>query len=72
MKELFIVDRIESEYVILETYEGEMIDERKEKIKGNVKDGDCLIRKGNYFIIDEKATEKRKKDIEERIKGMWR
>ncbi|MDD6795158.1 MAG: DUF3006 domain-containing protein [Clostridiaceae bacterium] len=72
MKELFIVDRIEDEYVVLETYEGEMIDERKERIKGNVKDGDCLIRKGNYFIIDEKATDERKKEIEERIKGMWR
>lgn len=71
MKKLFIVDRIEGEFVILETYEGEMINQKRDKIEGNVKEGDCLIKKNNYFIIDKKATEDRKKEMKKKVKGMW-
>jgi hypothetical protein len=49
-----------------------MIDVKKEKIKGNAKDGDCLICKNDYFFIDEEATLKKKQGIAGKMEGMWK
>lgn len=71
MGKLYIIDRIEGDYLVLESPNGEMIDVKKEMVDGEAKEGDCLIKKGNYFFIDAEATIKRKEDIEKMVKGMW-
>jgi len=71
MKELYIIDRIEGDYIIIESPSGEMVNAERNRIKGNFREGDCLILENNYFIIDEKATKKRKEEVEKLMKGMW-
>lgn len=71
MNEIYIVDRSEGEYVILENELGDSIDVNKSLVENGVKEGDCLRKIGNYFKIDKEETEKRKKKIAEMMKGMW-
>lgn len=72
MGKLYIIDRIEGEYLVLESPNGEMIDVKKEMVDGEAKEGDCLVKKDSYFFIDNEATIRRKEDIEKMMKGMWR
>lgn len=71
MKQIYIVDRLEGEYVVLETPEEEMVNVKKSFLEKDIKEGDCLIKKDDYFILDIKETEKRKEKISEMMKGMW-
>lgn len=71
MKELYIIDRIEGDYIVIESPSGEMVNAEKNKIIGNFREGDCLILKNNYFIIDKEATEARQKEVENLMKGIW-
>ncbi|MBD7911820.1 MULTISPECIES: DUF3006 domain-containing protein [Clostridium] len=71
MEQIYIVDRIEGDYFVIESPNGEIIDVSKDKIKGYAKDGDCLILKNNYFFIDKEATLKRKEEIARKMEGMW-
>lgn len=71
MDEIFVVDRIEGEYIILEDSNGEILSLKKEMFKEQPSEGDCLRKENNYFIIDKNETEKRKEKILKRMKGMW-
>ena len=70
MKELYIIDRIEGDYIVIESPSGEMMNVDKNEVKGNFGEGDCLILNNNYFIIDKESTEKRKKEVENFMKVM--
>lgn len=72
MDSLYIVDRIEGDYIVIESSTGEMINVKKEKIKGNAKDGDCLILKNDCFVIDEEATLQKTQKILKKVEGMWK
>lgn len=71
MKEIFIVDRFEGEYVVVETPQKEVINIKKSLVDNDVKEGDCLIKVGDNFIIDIEETKKRKEEISNLMKGMW-
>ncbi|MEG1286452.1 DUF3006 domain-containing protein [Clostridium sp.] len=71
MKEKYIVDRIESEYYILETPNGEMINIPKDKFSKSLKEGDVLYKIGSTYSFSEEETKKRMDEIEELMKGMW-
>ncbi|MDS0526957.1 DUF3006 domain-containing protein [Clostridium sp. SHJSY1] len=71
MERRYIVDRIEGDYIVIESSTGEMINVKKDNVRGNAKDGDCLILKNDYFFIDEKATLARKHEISRKTEGMW-
>ena len=71
MHEKYIIDRVEGNYVIIEKENGDMYKISTENIKGDFKDGDILINKGEYFEIDKEFTLNRKKQINDSMKNMW-
>ncbi|MBE6048480.1 MAG: DUF3006 domain-containing protein [Clostridium sp.] len=71
MDKLYIIDRFEGNYIILETPDGNMINVSKNEVIGKVNEGDCLIYKDNYFLLDEEKTKIRRQQIAEKMKGMW-
>ena len=71
MDEKYIIDRIEGNYAIIEKENGDMYKISIENIKGDFKDGDVLINKGEYFEIDKKFTLNRKNEINDSMKNMW-
>ncbi|MCR1952762.1 MULTISPECIES: DUF3006 domain-containing protein [unclassified Clostridium] len=70
-KKEYIVDRIESDYVVLEIEYDNLINVKKSDIIGSVKEGDILIKKDNFYFIDEKATKLRRESINTMMKGLW-
>lgn len=72
MNEKYIVDRIEEKYVVVEKENGDMYRISKDNIRGNFKDGDILINRGEYFEIDHTFTFNRRKEIEDITKDMWK
>ena len=56
-----------------EKYKKENILElKKDDVIGDVKEGDVLVKgKEGKFCLDKALTEKRKKEIEDLMKGMW-
>ena len=71
MVEFYIVDRIEGEYIVLEDTNGELLDVLKSYVESGVKEGDSLIKTGDYFTIDIEETKKRRDKISTMMKGMW-
>ena len=71
MDEIYVIDRIEGHYIVIESPEGDIINVEKEFLHGKATEGDCLVKKDNYFIIDVEATQKRKAQIAQKLKGMW-
>jgi hypothetical protein len=71
MDEKYIIDRIEGNYALIEKENGDMYKISIENIKGDFKDGDALIKKGEYFEIDKKFTLNRKNEINNSMKNMW-
>ncbi|GAA0086904.1 DUF3006 domain-containing protein [Clostridium sp. CTA-7] len=67
----YIVDRIENDYVILETKVNSLINIKKSDIIGTVKEGDILIKKDGLYFIDEEATKLRREKINTIMKGLW-
>lgn len=72
MNEKYIVDRIEEKYVVVEKENGDMYRISKDNIRGDFKDGDILINRGEYFEIDHTFTFNRRKEIEDITKDMWK
>ncbi|WP_297417512.1 DUF3006 domain-containing protein [Clostridium sp.] len=71
MHEKYIIDRVESSYVIVEKENGEMDRISLDSIQGDFKEGDILINKDEYFEIDESLTVYRKREIDKIVKDMW-
>lgn len=71
MNNIYIIDRIEGNYVVTEDEKGKISNIPIEKIKGNFKECDILVKESDYFRIDKELTEERKKEIEHITKNMW-
>ena len=64
----YAVDRIESDFIILQDLKtGEIKEIKKSKINFKIKDRDVLIYKNGKFYKDEKEKEKRLKSLEEKF-----
>ena len=72
MNEKYIVDRIEEKCAVVEKENGDMYRIEKDSIRGEFKEGDILINRGEYFEIDKKFTFNRRKEIEDITKDMWK
>ncbi len=70
-REFFVVDRIEEESIVLESYNGEIIVIEKESINKLPNEGNVLVKDNNFFYIDEDETIKRKEKIKNITKGIW-
>ena len=71
MESKYIVDRIEGDYAIVEKENGDMYKIFIENIKGNINEGDILIKKSEYFEIDKIFTLNRKNQVKNSMKNMW-
>lgn len=71
MDEIYIVDRIEEEYIVLETQYETIIEIKKILVEAGVKEGDCLRKIGENYKIDKKETKERRERISNAMKGMW-
>ncbi len=70
-KEL-IVDRIEEELIVVcEDSQGNIVNIDRMQIEGQIKEGDILVLKGDKYQVDEASTMKRRREIEDLVKGMW-
>ena len=65
MNKKYIIDRIEEQYAVIEKENGEMNRISIDNIRGDYKEGDILINKGEYFEIDKEFTFNRKKEIDD-------
>lgn len=72
MNEKYIVDRIEEKCTVVEKENGDMYRIEKDRIRGDFKEGDILINRGEYFEIDKEFTFSRRKEIEDITKDMWK
>jgi len=71
MSESFIIDRIESGFVVAETEDETMVNIPENLIKGDFKEGDILIKEDAFFKVDSDLTKKRKEEIDHMLKNMW-
>lgn len=67
----FIIDRVEGNIAVCEDDKGNMININIKYIIGKIKEGSVIIKKNSLYYIDENLTKKRKKEIEELVKGLW-
>ena len=71
MSESFIIDRIESGFVVAETEDETMVNIPENLIKGDFKEGDILIKEDEFFKVDRDLNTKRKEEIDYMLKNMW-
>ena len=70
-KGAYIIDRIEGDYAVCEAYDGFMIEIKSDKIHGSFKEGDVLLKDGDFFNVSEELTKERREKIENVMKNMW-
>lgn len=67
-----IVDRFEGDYAVCEKEDRTMMNIPKKDIIGVAKEGDVLQIEGEQITIDQEATENRKNEIADLVKGLWK
>lgn len=67
-----IIDRFEGDYAVCEKDNRTMMNIEKSKIPTKAVEGDVLDMEGSFIIINKTETEKRKKQIEESTKDLWK
>ena len=67
----YIIDRIEEKNAVVERENGDMYRISIDSIRGDFKEGDILIRRGEYFEVDKDFTYNRRKQIDDLMKDMW-
>ncbi len=73
MSEKYIIDRVEGNYVIIEKENGDIDKVSINNVKGDFKEGDILINiEDKYFEVDKKFTAILKKQIEDKMRDMWK
>lgn len=71
MEEIYIVDRIEENYIVLEDYKSDIININKNEFSENINEGDVLIKIDNKYILDKNKTRNRKENINKILKTLW-
>ncbi|WP_414150289.1 DUF3006 domain-containing protein [Acetobacterium carbinolicum] len=67
-----IIDRFEGRSTVCEKEDRTMMEIPRIVTPEDAKEGDVLIIENGDIIIDHEATEKRRKEIEELTKGLWK
>lgn len=69
--EKYIIDRFEGDFAVLEKEDGGTVDVKKELLEGAC-EGDVVIFEKGKYIIDAKETQMRKKNIEEKMRNLFK
>lgn len=68
---MYIVDRIEEEYVVLEQEDKTTKDEELKKFPAGIQAGDVVYLKNGHYLIDEEATKERTEKIKILMDELW-
>ena len=71
MNNNFIIDRIEGNFVVAEANDGTMVNIPNNKLIGDFKEGDVLIKECQFFRVNNELTKKRKEEMANMMKNMW-
>lgn len=69
---MLVIDRFEGSFAVCEKEDRTMVNIPKEQIIGDPREGDVIVTSGNQYHIDRAETEKRREEIENLIKNMWK
>ena len=69
---LYIIDRFEGDFAVLEEDDGTCTDVKKALLPQNAREGDVLFFDGSSYFIDEAGTASRKKTIEEKMRRIFK
>ncbi len=68
----YVIDRIEGNIAICEDENGKMVELDIAKLPLDIKEGSIIIEKNSRYIIDEKVTEEKKKEVKKRMNNLWK
>lgn len=68
---MFIIDRFEGDYAILEDSHKQMCNVKRELLPVNAKEGDCLKQTEQGYVIDTEATHTRKAHIRNLMNSLF-
>ncbi|MDP4088088.1 MAG: DUF3006 domain-containing protein [Bacillota bacterium] len=67
-----VIDRFEGEYAVCEKDDRTMVDIERNRIPSSAREGDVLDIDRDIITVDTAETERRKKEIEELTKDIWK
>ena len=67
-----VIDRFEGKFAVCEKENREMINIKTSLLPKDAKEGDVLVVKDNKIIIDVAETNRRKKEIENLTRDLWK
>ena len=70
-KEHFVIDRIENEVIAIETKDKKIININKNKIFGEFKEGDILIKIEEKYYVDKEESKRKTEEMNNLMKGLW-
>lgn len=68
----YIIDRIEGNIAICENENGNFLEIDILSLPDNIKEGDCVKFENLKYILDEKYTEERRKNIRKKMNNLWK
>lgn len=68
----YVIDRIEGNIAICEDENGKMVELDIAKLPLDIKEGSIIIEENSRYIIDEKVTEEKKKEVKKRMNNLWK
>lgn len=71
MEEIYIVDRIEEDYIVVEDNKNNIININKNEFSEIINEGDILIKIDNKYILDNNKTKDRKENINKILRNLW-
>lgn len=71
MEEIYIVDRIEGDYIVVEDNKNNIININKNEFSEIINEGDIIIKIDNKYILDNNKTKDRKENINKIIRNLW-
>ena len=69
---LWIVDRLDGEFVVCEREDGSLCPVPLSRFEGPVREGDCLKEDQGRFSVDQAATKARREQLKSRISHIWK
>lgn len=67
-----VIDRFEGNFAVCEKDDRTMINIEKNKIPSDAAEGDVLNIEGDTITVDVEETKRRKKEIEEMTRDLWK
>jgi hypothetical protein len=67
-----IIDRFEGDFAVCEKSDRTMLNIKKDRLPAGVKEGDTLAIEGDNLQVDHSRRTRKKKEIEEWMRNLWK